>query len=454
VPPAPLTVIVGAGISGLTCAYALKKSGQNILVLECSERPGGCIQTVEEDGFLFELGPQSFSGTEPLFNICEELGIAEQLIEAPRSAPRYIVIGGEFVPVPLSPGSFVTSSLLSWRTKLSILADIFRSSVPPEADESVAGFVRARFTPELLDRLVGPFVSGIYAGDPEKLSLQAAFPNIYEAQKASGSVIRGSMRISRNKPATQRPHRPGLYSFRRGNATLTKALADHLGTAIRYNSRIEDEIQRDGDAFVITVGGECGSETIHAQKLILATPAPMNNDLLRIIAPKATFPSFEIEYARVALVSHGYHKNQVGTGLRGFGFLVPRSEKIKTLGTVWNSSLFPGRTPPDHILLTSFIGGACESNRERLSKEEYAGTVRKEVGALLRVSGNPVIERVTDYAAAIPQYNTGHTQRLQTIRDAIAKIPGLWLVGNYWKGPAIDACVEHALAVADEVRIS
>ena len=451
---APLTVIIGAGISGLTCAYALKKSGQNVLVLEASTRPGGYIETEEVKGFLFELGPQSFSGTEPLFKLCEELGILNQLVEAPHGAPRYVVIDGKLVPVPWSPGAFLASSLLSWKTKFSILADVFRTSVPPDTDESVATFVRARFTPELLDRLVGPFVSGIYAGDPEKLSLRAAFPKIYAAEKVSGSVIRGSIRLAKNKTVTRQARRPGLYSFQKGNATLTQALTDFLGTAIRYNAKVEQAIRRDGDCFVSEIVSNSGSEEIRSEKLVLATPAGINAGLLRLIAPLATFPSSDIEYAPVAVVSHGYHKGQVGTPLRGFGFLIPSSEKMRTLGTVWNSSLFAGRTPAEHILMSSFVGGAGKSNRERLSEAESAEIVRREVGGLLRISGNPVIERVTNYGSAIPQYNIGHTQRLQTIREAAAKVPGLWLTGNYWQGPSVGACIEHALAVAEEIRIS
>ena len=450
---APLTIVVGAGISGLTCAYALKKSGQNVLLLEAGARPGGVIESVAENGFLFELGPQSFSGTGPLFQLCEELGIADQLVEAPHRAPRYIWLNSKFVPVPFSPGAFLSSSLLSWRTKFSILTEVLRTSPPPDADESVATFVRAKFTQELLDRLVGPFISGIYAGDPEELSLRAAFPKIYEADKLSGSVVRGSIRLGKNKTATQSARRPGLYSFQKGNATLTHALADSLGPEIRYNSEIDEEIARDGDHFVLKIVGVGGEREIRADKLVLATPASVNADLLRLIAPAATFPSFDIEYAPVAVVSHGFHKSQVGADLRGFGFLIPRTENIRTLGCVWNSSLFPGRAPADHVLITSFIGGVRKPKIHRFSEQESVELVRREVGKILRISAEPVVERVTDYSSAIPQYNVGHLQRLQAIRDSVGKVPGLWFTGNYWNGPAIGACVEHALSVAEAVRI-
>jgi len=444
--------VVGAGISGLTCAYALKKSGENVLMLEATSGPGGVIESVRENGFLFEQGPQSFTGTEPLFQLCDELGIADQLVEAPHGAPRYVFLNGKLVPVPFSPGAFLASPLLGWRTKFSILSEVFRTSPPPDADESVATFVRAKFTQELLDRLVGPFVSGIYAGDPEELSLRAAFPKLYEAEKLSGSVIRGSIRLAKNHPATKHRRRSGLYSFQEGNATLTHALADFLGDAIRYSTEIHDEIARDGNYFVLRIAGD--RQEIRADKLVLATPAGVNADLLRGLAPAATFPSFDIEYAPVAVVSHGYRTDQVGRDLRGFGFLIPRTENIRTLGCVWNSSLFPGRAPVDHVLITSFIGGVGHPKIHRLSQEESIDFVRREIGAILRISGDPVIEHVTDHLSAIPQYNVGHTQRLQTIKDSVANVPGLWLTGNYWNGPAVGACIEHALQVAHAVRNS
>jgi len=445
--------VVGAGISGLTCAYALKKSGENVLMLEATSGPGGVIESVRENGFLFEQGPQSFTGTEPLFQLCDELGIADQLVEAPHGAPRYVFLNGKLVPVPFSPGAFLASPLLGWRTKFSILTEVFRTSPPPDADESVAIFVRAKFTQELLDRLVGPFVSGIYAGDPEELSLRAAFPKLYEAEKLSGSVIRGSIRLAKNLPATKHRRRSGLYSFQEGNATLTHALAEFLGDAIRYNTEIDGEISRAENRFLLKIVTAGNGQEVCADKLVLATPARVNADLLRLIAPAATFPSFDIEYAPVAVVSHGYRTDQVGRDLRGFGFLIPRTENIRTLGCVWNSSLFPGRAPADHVLITSFIGGARKPKIHRLSQQESVDLVRREIGAILRISGDPVIEHVTDYVSAIPQYNVGHTQRLQTIKDSVANVPGLWLTGNYWNGPAVGACIEHALQVAQAVRI-
>jgi oxygen-dependent protoporphyrinogen oxidase len=454
---APLTVVVGAGISGLACAYALKKSGVSVLVLEASARPGGVIQSVRDNGFLCELGPQSFSGTSALFQLCDEVGVSSELVAAPHAAPRYIWLNGEFVRVPMSPGAFLGSKLLGGKTKRSILSEVFRTSHAPEEDESVAAFVRRKFTEELLDKLVGPFVSGIYAGDPEKLSLRAAFPKLYEAEKLRGSVIRGSFRLAKKnvpakQPVKQTDRRRGLYSFRDSNQTLTDAIGGSLGESLRCGVRAT--MARNGNKFLLQLDSAHGSETIRADKLVLATPAAVTRDLLGELAPDAVPPAMDIEYAQVAVVSVGYRKEQIANDLNGFGFLIPRSQKIRTLGCVWNSSLFPNRAPQGHVLMTSFIGGVTDAALGTAHESEIATIVRQDLEKLLKISGSPAFERVTKYAAAIPQYNLGHLRRLDNIRKAVARIPGLFIAGNYWNGPAIGACIENSFAVAEQVGMS
>ena len=206
-------LIVGAGISGLACAYHLRKSGIDAQIVEAASHPGGVMRSERRDGFLLELGPQSFSGTPPLRNLCRDLGIENELIEAPHSAPRFLLINGQLKPAPLSPPAFFASSLFSPKTKFSIVRDLLGRSAPPYVDESVAAFTLRKFSAELLDKLVGPFVSGIYAGDPKKLSLRAAFPQLHEAERSAGSVIRGMIRAAKSKPSPKQ--RPTLQSFQR-----------------------------------------------------------------------------------------------------------------------------------------------------------------------------------------------------------------------------------------------
>src|SRR5271167_66646 len=224
-------LVVGAGISGLTTAFALQKSGISTLVLEATSRPGGVIQSIQRDGFLLECGPQSFSGNAYITAICKELDLLDQRILADPKAPRYVLINDKLQNVPMGPG-LLASAFLGGGTRTAILRDLLGHTRAPEPDESVADFTRRKFSSTLLDRLVGPFVSGIYAGDPEKLSLRAAFPILNEAETTSGSILRGAIAVMKSRKA-KRGDTPGekatLQTFREGNETLIRSLARKLG---------------------------------------------------------------------------------------------------------------------------------------------------------------------------------------------------------------------------------
>jgi protoporphyrinogen/coproporphyrinogen III oxidase len=455
-------LIVGAGISGLVCAHALRKAGVDALVIEASDRPGGPIHSEHREGYLLELGPQSFSGTAALFALFSELGIANEIVQAPPHAPRYVLVAGALKQVPLSPPAFLASNLVSTATKWAIARDVFGNSTPPEQDESVGNFIRRKFSAELLERLAGPFVSGVYAGDPERLSLRSAFPTLHEAEKQKGSVIRGMMAKSGKGPR----QRPTLLNFREGTETLARSLAARLGDKLQLNAHVT-RIESNGanDAFQLTIQTPSQEKTILADNLVVATPADVAGALLRSANPTLESLLGAIEYAPVAVVSLGYRRSDVGHPLAGFGFLVPRSAGLRILGTVWNSSLFPGRAPDGQVLLTSFVGGATDPGAAALSPEELTSLVDREVAPLMTIRQDTTAGRgeprpynfhgsfshVTIYPRALPQYNLGHADRLAAIETHRAKYPSLWLAGNYLRGPSIGACVEQSLDVANQI---
>lgn len=443
-------IVVGAGISGLACAYALRKSRVDAQLLEASWRAGGVIASEVLDGFLLELGPQSFSGTAELRSLCGELGIADQLVQAPAGAPRYVLIDGTLRAVPLTPAAMLTSSLLSAKTKWSIARDAFGTSHAPEEDESVAAFVRRKFGEELLDRLVAPFVSGIYAGDPERISLRAAFPQLYEAEKSAGSAIRGMLRAAKSRKEPR--ERPTLLSFRSGNETLVRALAERIGSRLHLGAEVLGiVVRREAGTIKFEVKfREAGSEQLFvAERLVLATPADVAGTLLRDVNAAFEPVLGGIEYAPVAVVSLGYRREDVGHSLEGFGFLAPRSNGLRVLGSVWNSSLFPERAPAGHVLLTSFVGGATDTGAAKLSSGELAALVHREVAPILQIRSSPVFSRVQVYRRALPQYDIGHGERLMALERLRGDLPGLFLVGNYFRGPAIGNCVELGIAAAE-----
>jgi protoporphyrinogen/coproporphyrinogen III oxidase len=456
-------LVVGAGISGLSTAFNLQKSGIETILIESAPRPGGVIKSVKRDGYLIECGPQSFSGNGYVTALCEDLGILEERVIADSRAPRYVLIDGKLQLVPMSPPSLLFSSLMGGGTRTAILRDIIGKSQAPEPDESVANFIRRKYSARLLDRLVGPFVSGIYAGDPEKLSLRAAFPILYQAEKASGSILRGIFKVMkfRKQAAPQgRKERATLQTFREGNETLVRALAEKLGDKLRCGTQITSiqhlEPQRDVNAprFRVTLNSPHGSETLDVARLILAVPTDVAAKLLAGVDPQFQSNLATVDYSGVVVVSLGYRNEDLGHPADGFGFLVPRSSKLTILGTVWNSSLFPGRAPEGHTLLTNFVGGATNPGAVRQSESELVAQAHRELVPLMDIRKEPAFSNVTIWPRAIPQYNLGHTARLATLESARAKYPGLWFAGNYLTGPAVGTCVEQAAKVADEVRVS
>lgn len=455
-------LVVGAGISGLATAYALQKAGVSTLIVESAARPGGVIRSVERDGYLLECGPQSFSGNASITAISKELEILDLRVLADPKAPRYVLIDGKLQSVPMGPG-LIASSIMAGGTRGAIMKDILGKSRAPEPDESIADFTRRKFSATLLDRLVGPFVSGIYAGDPEKISLRAAFPILYEAETAAGSVVRGAFKVMKQRKAKRGDaprEKATLQTFRQGNETLIQALTAKLdervfcGVEVTSIQALDPGSEPMAPRFAVTMRTPKGDEKLEAERLVLAVPTQVAGNLLAPLNTGFQTQLGAIEYGGVGVVSLGYRKKDVINPLTGFGFLVPRSSKLNVLGTVWNSSLFAGRAPDGEALLTSFVGGATNPGVLQKSPEQLVALVHGELAPLLGIGKEPVFSNVTVWPRAIPQYNVGHTARLAEIEKLRQGFPGLYFVGSYLNGPAIGTCVEQALKVADEIRVS
>jgi len=441
------TIIIGGGISGLACAWRLQQAGEPVLLLEESDRAGGAIQSVVRGGFVFELGPQSVLTNPALLELISGVGLDSEMLRADNRAPRFVLLDGRLHRVPMAPPSLLTTSLLSTRTKLRLLAEPFRKSAPPEPDESVAAFVRRKFGAELLERLVGPFVSGVYAGDPERLSLRSAFPAVYQWEKKYGSVLKGAMK---SRPSKDQP-RPGLCSFRGGLVALPRGIAQRLGASLRFQCRVTSLRKAASGRYMVAV--ECGGrkESLLANRLVVAASPLAASELLKELSPHLAATLARIPYAAVAIVSAGYRREQVRHPLEGFGFLVPRKEGLHVLGTVWSSSLFPGRAPAGMVSVASFVGGATNPNIVEKPEEEIFRVVEAEVARVLKIEGPPVERIVRSYRYALPQYNLGHSQILREMREELAKSPGLFFTGNYLEGPSVANCVEQAFRTADAV---
>jgi len=443
--------VIGGGISGLACAYRLQQLSVGVTLLEAEEHPGGLIGTVEKDGFLFESGPQSFQGTELLLALIRDLGIEGELYKADSKAPRFVLRHGKLRKVPMSPQALLTSSLLAASSRWKVVSEPLRRTKPPDEEESVANFVRRKFGHEILEYLVAPFVSGVYAGDPEKLSLRAAFPSLEEWERQYGSVLRGAMK---SKPDKGKAAHPPLCAFRRGVATISRSLAERLKGNLLVRAHVDAILRAsatDPAAYEIHYRRDGQRASLPAGGVVLAVPAYKAAHLLGSFSPWLGNTLSGIAYAGVAVVAAGYDSHQMGPELNGFGFLVPRSEKRRTLGTVWNSSLFPGRAPQGSCTITSFVGGATEPDILEKPDDEIAALVQDENAQILNIAGAPVASAVWKHPKALPQYNLGHAHIVEALREGEKENPGIFFSGNYLEGPSVGKCVEHGFKTAEAV---
>jgi oxygen-dependent protoporphyrinogen oxidase len=458
----PRILVIGGGVSGLACAFRLRALNLPVLIVERSPRFGGVIDTIEKNGFRFDIGPQSFLATAALQKLIAELNLSDALVRANPRSPRYILLHGQLIAAPLNPVALLTTPLFGWRTKLRMLAEPFGKSQPPQADESIAAFMRRKFGEDLLNNLVAPFISGVYAGNPEWLSLQATFPMLPKAEQEHGSVIRGMMKSRKpRKKGELRQSRPSLCNFREGLLTLTNAIAAKLGDCAKANTdvaMIRASAPSEPRGFNVALSENGAIEPIHVGAIIVATQTQTTARLLESIDPRFPETLQGIEYAPVAQVSAGYRYGDISKPeLRekgGFGFLVPRKEGLRSLGTVFNSFLFPNRAPesPEKMAnFTTFLGGATDREICSLTLEEIATIAHSDVAKVLGIRGGPVVQHVSRWDRALPQYNLGHSGIVRSLGHLCAQNPGVFLAGNYLGGPSIGACVEQANKITEEV---
>lgn len=451
------SVIIGAGVSGLVAAHRLKKMGRDPLLIESGDRVGGVIQSREVEGFLIECGPNSLRGSHEFLDLVEELNLTGELITANPHAPAYIYADGRLQAAPMSPPALVKTKLISNAAKLRLLREPFVKARRESGEESIASFIRRRLGNEILERMVAPFLSGVYAGDPEELSVQACFPKLSEFEAEAGGILRGALRAARQsrKGASSpkrslRPYR--LCSFRHGLSALPETLSRSLGDRLLTGARIIGIKSAGGFEIKIEHRGEI--KTINSPALVVSTPAYVTAHLLGPVAPEIAALVAEIPYVSIASVPVAYRAEQVARKLDGFGFLAPRGEGLRTLGSIWNSSLFAERAPEGWVCLTNFIGGATDPEAIKLGDEELIRIVHDDLGKVLGVSGEPRRMPITRYERAIPQYTLGHAARVERIEAMLRDISGLWLAGNYLRGISLGDCIKNAERVAVEIARS
>ncbi|MCU0896489.1 MAG: protoporphyrinogen oxidase [Burkholderiales bacterium] len=447
-------IVAGAGISGLTLAWELHRAGYRVRVLEAASRTGGAIGTTREAGALVEAGPNSMLETSPLIaKLVGEVGLSGERVEANSAAKkRFILRDGRLIPVPTSPGAFFSTPLFSAGTKLALLREPFVARYAGAAEETVAGFVRRRLGPEFLDYAINPFVAGVYAGDPERLSVKAAFPRLADLEANYGSLIRGAILGARERKRNPEKSKQtaAMMSFREGMQSLTDAIAKRL-PAVETNARVRAYRREPDGTFAVAVEGDGGARELHCRSLVLSLPADPTAELVAPHSRDAAEALREIPYPPVASVVMVFGRDRVAHPLDGFGFLVPGKEERRILGTIFSSTLFANRAPADRVVLTTFVGGTRQPEVALQDDAAMVATVKGELGQLIGVSGEPIAVRVSRWARAIPQYNLGHLDRVARVERLSGEQPGLFTCANWRGGISVGDCIKAAYATAERV---
>lgn len=438
--------IIGSGITALARAWELTRAGADCTVLEPSDTIGGAIQSRREGLYLAEEGPNSIqvnsAGVDAFLRSIP--GLEARVVEAePAAQKRYIVRSGRLHAVPMGPWQAITTPLWSVCARLRVLKEPFIPRLTSDTEESAADFVRRRLGTELYDYAINPLIGGIYAGNPEQLSLRYAFPKLYALEQEHGGLIRGSiakMRMARKAPAAS-GFRKRILSFQDGLAELPQLLAAALGPRLRTAVSLESIRARE-TGWTIRVNGR--DEAF--DELVVTVPAhaidrlPFEPELHNRLDPLKS-----IDYPPVSVISLAFKRCDVAHPLDGFGALVPECERRNILGVLFPSSVFQGRAPADEVMLTCFVGGERQPELATADTGRLKALALGELRELLGVRGEPTFVHHRHWPRAIPQYKIGYGGQLMHMQRIEADFPGLKLAGNYRTGISLSYCIESAI---------
>jgi oxygen-dependent protoporphyrinogen oxidase len=446
-------IIIGAGLTGLTMAYYLNKHGKKVFLIEKSAEPGGVINTISEKGFLFESGPNTgVLSTPEIASLFDELYTGCTLETAnPKSKKRYILKNGSWEPLPSGLFSAVSTPLFSFKDKFRILGEPFRrKGVDP--DETIASLVVRRLGQSYLDYAVDPFISGIYAGDPQKLVTRHALPKLYALEQNYGSFITGAIKKSREKKSeAELKATKEVFSVRGGLRQLINALCKAPGDKNIIYCTSHTIVEPSENGYCVMFTGKEGENIRLKSPVVISTAGSYNLPaFLPFISSEVLSPLTSLKYAGIIQVAMGYTEWH-GSSLDAFGGLIPSKENRQVLGILFPSAMFEGRAPEGGALLSVFLGGVKKPEMINHSDKEIEEIVLREVESTLFSTKHPDLLKIFRYSNAIPQYEKSTGERLDCIRRIQDEYPGLILAGNIRDGIGMADRVKQAKMISDSL---
>jgi oxygen-dependent protoporphyrinogen oxidase len=443
--------VIGGGITGLTAAFRLHQAGAQVRLFEASSRLGGAVNSTRDGDWLIESGPNSIQeSSADLTDLIREIGLDPHRATArPEAKNRYILRHGVPVAAPTSPPGIINSRLFSIGAKLRLFAEVLKRPKIRPAEISLADFIRDHFGDEIVDYGLNPFVSGVYAGNPETLSARHAFPSLWQIERETGSIIRGQIKAAKAKRARGEPAGPPpIISFREGLGMLPAALTESLPSdAIELNARVKGLTP--GKKWNVSWQRDTEPHVDSFDRVVLALPAPALARLnIGSLGERPLAELADINYPAVASLFLGYRRDQIAHPLDGFGLLVPQVEHRQLLGVLFSSSLFTGRAPTDHVALTVMFGGVHRRDLGEAPLETLLNIARRELAEILGVKGEPVFSRSQNWPHAIPQYELGYGRFLTAMSRCETQHPGLFLGGHTRDGIALTACIKSGEKLA------
>lgn len=453
-------VIIGGGITGLTAAYYLQKKVReeslplDVKLIEASHRLGGKAQTVVKDGYIIERGPDSFLERKTsAVRLAKEVGMADKLVNN-ASGKSYVLARerlhpmpeGSFMGIPTQITPFITTGLFSLPGKLRAAGDFILPRSEPVEDQSLGEFFRRRLGDEVVENLIEPLLSGIYAGDIDRMSLMATFPNFYQLEQKYRSIVLG---IKKTMPTPKKSERKkGIFlNFTTGLQSFIDAIGSKLDVGSVLKSTRVDNVSKREEQYLIDLNS---GEQMIADSIIVATPHYVTT---KIFSEYQLFAPFkEMPATSVANVALGFSESAIEKDIDGTGFVVSRNSDYTITACTWTHKKWPHSTPEGKVLLRCYVGRPGHETIVDLSDTQIIKIVLEDLNKTMNITAEPELSVVTRWKHSMPQYTVGHVQRVKNVKSAmVEQLPGVFLAGGSYEGVGLPDCIDQGEAAVQHV---